>query len=101
VSLSVVQVDAVARLEASGDTSGADGSDGPAEGDSDTMEWQDALFVDRERDRVVGKNDDLVSESCEVNGGLRLATTVNRRETFMGCLYPESTGLTQLSFTQS
>ena len=61
-TLSGTWFDAVTRMEAFGNTSGTDGSDGLAEGDADTLEWQGALFVDRKRDEVVAKNDDFASE---------------------------------------
>ncbi|MFC7057113.1 hypothetical protein [Halovenus salina] len=53
-SLSVARAASVARLEA------LDGSDGD-EGTRET-EWTDSLFVDRKRDEVVAKNEDLVSQ---------------------------------------
>lgn len=58
-SLSVAKFDPVARLEALEDTAGRDESN---ESEDDSAEWQDALFVDRKRDEVVAKNEDLVSE---------------------------------------
>lgn len=50
-SLSVARAASVARMEALEDT----------ETDGET-EWTDALFVDRKRDEVVARNDDLVSQ---------------------------------------
>jgi mannose-6-phosphate isomerase-like protein (cupin superfamily) len=53
-SLSVAQFGSVARLEA---------LEGPSEEAGDeTAEWPDSLFVDRKRDEVVAKNDELVSD---------------------------------------
>ncbi|MFC7072320.1 cupin domain-containing protein [Halovenus rubra] len=55
-SLSVAKAASVARLEAlekTGDT---------AENETQETAWSDALFVDRKRDDVVVKNDDLVSK---------------------------------------
>lgn len=52
-SVSMATFDAVARLEALEDA----GEEG-----TDDSEWRDALFVDRKRDEVVAKNDDVVSK---------------------------------------
>ncbi len=54
-SLSVAKFDSVARLEALEDASGTEGAA------TEQTEWPDSLFVDRKRDEVVAKNDDLVS----------------------------------------
>lgn len=53
-SVSMATFDSVARLEALEDTSE------PTETGNDS-EWQDSLFVDRKRDEVVAKNDNVVS----------------------------------------
>jgi mannose-6-phosphate isomerase-like protein (cupin superfamily) len=55
-SLSVATFGSVARLEALEDASGTAGAA------TEQTEWPDSLFVDRKRDEVVAKNDDLVSE---------------------------------------
>lgn len=52
-SVSMAAFDVVARLEALENT----GSTG-----TDDSGWRDALFVDRKRDEVVAKNDEVVSE---------------------------------------
>jgi|GEM_PF-1045925 len=54
-SVSMARFDSVARLEALEEVS----EPGDAGNDSG---WQDALFVDRKRDEVVAKNDDVVVE---------------------------------------
>lgn len=55
-SLSVAKFDSVARLEA------LEATDGTDDGATEDSEWLDALFVDRKRDEVVAKNDELVSK---------------------------------------
>lgn len=55
-SLSVAKFDTVARLENLEDFEDIDRSEA---GDTD---WSDALFVDRKRDEVVSKNEELVSK---------------------------------------
>lgn len=54
-SLSVAKFDSVARLEALEDASGTEGAA------TEETAWPDSLFVDRKRDEVVTKNDELVS----------------------------------------
>lgn len=52
-SVSMATFDSVARLEALDGTTGSEDT-------GDNSGWQDALFVDRKRDEVVAKNDDVV-----------------------------------------
>ena len=55
-SVSMARFDSVARLEALEDVSGS------GETETDESGWRDALFVDRKRDEVVAKNDEVVSK---------------------------------------
>jgi quercetin dioxygenase-like cupin family protein len=55
-SVSMARFDSVARLEALEDVSQA------GETKTDESGWNDALFVDRKRDEVVARNDEVVSK---------------------------------------